>query len=89
MATVACHIYRELYHTNRTVKVHSKQINEKSEGETYDFSVSDHDASVRASLLENGIATIPAKKDVDPGIQAVQERAEDRGGWETATFLHA
>lgn len=68
------YVYRELYHTNRTVKVHAEQINEKSEGESYEFSVSDHDASVRATLLENGIATIPARKDVDPGIQAVQER---------------
>jgi hypothetical protein len=36
--------------------------------------VADHDAEDRATLLENGISTIPARKDVNPGIEAVQER---------------
>lgn len=73
------YVYRELYHSKRTVKVHAAQINELSQGETYEFSVADHDAEDRATLLENDIATIPARKDVSPGIEAVQERLKDAG----------
>ncbi|AGA28393.1 phage terminase large subunit [Singulisphaera acidiphila] len=73
------YVYRELYHTKRTVKVHAAQINALSEGESYDFNVADHDAEDRATLLENGIATVHARKDVSPGIEAVQERLKDAG----------
>jgi PBSX family phage terminase large subunit len=73
------YVYRELYHTKRTVKVHAKQINELSEGESYEFSVADHDAEDRATLRENGIATIAARKEVNPGIEGVQERLKDAG----------
>jgi PBSX family phage terminase large subunit len=68
------YVYRELYHTKRTVRVHAEQINRLSGDETYEFTVADHDAEDRATLLEGGISTIPARKDVIPGIQAVQER---------------
>lgn len=73
------YVYRELYHTKRTVRVHAKQITELSGDERYEFSVSDHDAEDRATLLENGIATVPARKDVSPGIEAVQERLKSDG----------
>jgi phage terminase large subunit len=73
------YVYRELYHTKRTVRVHSEQIKELSGDEVYEFSVSDHDAEDRATLRENGISTVPARKDVSPGIEAVQERLKDAG----------
>lgn len=68
------YVYRQIYHTKRTVKVHAAQINELSGDEIYEFTVADHDAEDRATLEENGIHTIAANKAKLPGIEAVQER---------------
>ncbi|MCP5018899.1 MAG: terminase [Ketobacter sp.] len=69
------YMYREIYMSQRTVRVHAKQINELSRGETYAlYAICDHDAEDRATLEENGIYTIAAKKSVTMGIEAVMER---------------
>jgi PBSX family phage terminase large subunit len=81
------YVYRELYHTRRTVKVHAAQINKLSEGESYEFTVADHDAEDRATLLENGIATVAANKAVLPGIEAVQERLKIAGDKRARLFV--
>ena len=68
---------REIYHTQRTVKKHSETINKH---EKTKITVCDHDAEDRATLVENGIPNIQAKKAVSVGIDRVQERlavAED------------
>jgi PBSX family phage terminase large subunit len=81
------YVYRELYHTRRTVKAHAAEINRLSQGESYEFTVADHDAEDRATLLENGIATIPAQKAVGPGIEAVQERLKVAGDGKPRLFV--
>ena len=68
------YMYREMYHTQRTVKVHSAKINELSDGEYIEATICDHDAEDRATLVENGIRNVGARKAVQPGIQKVQER---------------
>jgi len=69
------YMYREIYMSQRTVKVHAEQINKLSEGERYALpSICDHDAEDRATLEENGIPTIPAIKSVRQGIDEVTER---------------
>ena len=73
------YLYREIYMTQRTVKVHSAQINTLSAGERIEQTVADHDAEDRATLHENGIYTIAAKKDISLGIQAVEERLKIQG----------
>lgn len=73
------YLYREIYMTRRTVKVHAEQIKQLSMDETYSYTVADHDAEDRATLRENGIDTIAAKKDISRGIQAVQERLKLQG----------
>ena len=73
------YLYREIYMTHRTVKVHAAQIRRLSAGETFVATYADHDAEDRATLAENGIKTIAAKKDISPGIQAVQERLKIAG----------
>lgn len=73
------YVYRELYHTKRTVKVHAAQINALSGDETYEFTVADHDAEGRATLTESGISTRAANKEVNRGIEAVQERIKVAG----------
>lgn len=68
------YLYREIYHTRRTVRKHSEQINALSQGENIDATICDHDAEDRATLEENGIITTAADKAVSTGIEEVQER---------------
>jgi PBSX family phage terminase large subunit len=81
------YLYREIYISQRTVRAHCVQINELSKGETYEATVADHDAEDRATMAENGIDTTPAKKDVSPGIQAVQERLNVQADGKPRLFL--
>lgn len=81
------YMYREIYYTQRTVKVHSKQINELSEGETITTTVCDHDAEDRATLKENGIASVAARKAIRPGIDAVTERLKVQGDGKPRIFI--
>jgi phage terminase large subunit len=66
-------MYREIYYTRRTVAQHAKQINRlsKNDGNIRD-TICDHDAEDRATLEENGIPNIPAKKAITLGIQNVE-----------------
>lgn len=81
------YLYRETYFTKRTVKVHAGQILALSGDERYEATVADHDAEDRATLHENGIATVPAFKDISPGIQAVQERLKVAGDGRARLFV--
>lgn len=81
------YLYRELYMTQRTVRVHCEQIKELSQDEVFEATVADHDAEDRATMLENGIDTLPAKKDISPGIQAVQERLKAQPDGKPRLFL--
>lgn len=81
------YLYREMYMTQRTVRVHAAHIKALSEGERYVTTISDHDASDRATLAENGIPTAPARKDVRRGIQKVQERLKVQGDGKPRLFL--
>ena len=67
------YLYREIYMTRRTVRVHAKKIHELTDCKV-EMVVADHDAEDRATLEENEIYTDIADKRVSPGIQAVQER---------------
>lgn len=66
--------YRELYVTGHLVEDLAAAINVLSEGEAIEYTVTDHDAEDRATLERYGIYSIPAKKTVLEGIQAVAER---------------
>jgi len=68
------YLYREMYMTRRTVRVHAGTINALSAGEIIETTVCDHDAEDRATLEENGIMTTAAQKAISVGIQRVQER---------------
>lgn len=81
------YLYREIYMTERTVKVHSEQIKRLSDGEKYAYTVADHDAEDRATLYENGIDTVPAIKEISPGIQTVQERLKVQGDGKPRLFI--
>lgn len=81
------YLYREIYMSRRTVKVHAQQINELSGHEWYGATVADHDASDRATLAENGITTVAAQKDVSVGIEKVQERLKVQGDNRPRLFI--
>ena len=66
------YLYREIYHTQRTVKTHAATILQFDEPIVQ--TICDHDAEDRATLYENGISNIAANKSVSVGIQRVQER---------------
>lgn len=68
--------YRQIYFTKRTVRAHAKQIIELTGNEQIEAWIADHDAEDRATLEENGIHTMPAKK--APGIKAGIARVEAR-----------
>lgn len=101
--------YREIYHTQRTVKVHSdtikrvesglgasewEEMNEaarnvywKNQGEKISATICDHDAEDRATLRENGIPSIAAKKDRAVGRDTVEERLKIAGDGKPRMFF--
>ena len=81
------YLYRELYYTQRTVKVHAEQINQLGAGLDYAATVADHDAEDRATLAENGIDSTPARKAIRPGIDAVTERLKVQGDGKPRLFV--
>ncbi len=67
-------LYRELYQSHGLVEDHAQTIAEHSEGESYEATITDHDAEGRATLERYGIPTTLAKKTLRSGIQAVTMR---------------
>lgn len=88
-------LYREFYHTQRTVDVHAAKIKATLTDEHGRWTepkpraiVCDHDAESRAVFgREMGIATIPANKKVTEGIQAVQMRLAPAGDGMPRLFI--
>jgi phage terminase large subunit len=68
------YLWHEIYMTRRTVAAHVPAIKAMIGGRTIEAIVADHDAEDRATLRENGLTTVAAKKDISLGIQTVQER---------------
>jgi len=74
------YMYREIFHTRRTVNTHARTILEAFEEDGQrPIAICDHDAEDRATLEEHGIDTDPAKKDRQAGQQTVYDViSEDR-----------
>lgn len=66
--------YREIYQTKRLVESLTPEIIKLTSDEFIEFTVADHDAEDRATMAAHGIYTVPAIKDVSPGVQAVKVR---------------
>jgi phage terminase large subunit len=67
------YFYREHYLGQTTVRRHSEIIKAMTGDEHISWTVADHDAEDRATLLENGIVTVPADKEVLKGIDHVAD----------------
>jgi PBSX family phage terminase large subunit len=79
--------YREIYYTGRLVEDHAAQIRRLSEGERIETTVADHDAEDRATLERHGIPTVPAVKEISPGIQALAARLREAGDGKPRIFF--
>jgi phage terminase large subunit len=81
------YLYRELYGTQRIVEDWAADIKRLSEGETIEATVADHDAEDRATLERHEVPTVPANKEISPGIQAVQARLRKAGDKKARLFV--
>ena len=81
------YLYREIYKTQRLVEDHARDILRLSEGEIIEKTVADTDAEDRATLERYGVYTLPAKKDVSPGIQSVKQRLVKSGDGKPRIYL--
>jgi phage terminase large subunit len=71
------YVYREIYQTKTIVEDHAKVMKRVIDQDTARprYIICDHDAEDRATLERHlHYSTVPAKKDVKPGIEAVQTR---------------
>jgi phage terminase large subunit len=66
------YIYNEHYEAQQTLAHHATCIKRISGNECYRCTWADHDAQDRFEFKKLGIDTVPAKKDVHLGIEAVQ-----------------
>lgn len=72
------YMYREIFHTRRTVNTHSVAILEAFEKDGLrPIAICDHDAEDRATLEEHGIYTEAAKKDRQAGQQTVYDLIDE------------
>lgn len=89
------YLYREIYHTQRTVDQHAKQILSLVRNERGSWTeprprsiVCDHDAEGRATFENNiGQSTEPAHKSVLEGIECVQVRLRAAGDGRPRLFV--
>lgn len=81
--------YREIYRTQRLVEDHARDILALTADEPRPRAiVCDHDAEGRATLSKHlGMATIPARKAISPGLQAVSARLRVAGDGRPRLFF--
>lgn len=73
------YVYNEHYEAQQTLARHASEIKRISGTERYRCHWADHDAQERHEFKSLGISTIPAKKDVHLGIEAVQAALKVQG----------
>jgi phage terminase large subunit len=73
------YVYNEHYEAQQTLARHAGEIKRISGNERYRCHWADHDAQERHEFKSLGISTIPAKKDVHLGIEAVQAALKVQG----------
>lgn len=81
------YLYREIYHTQRLVEDHARDILQLSAGERIEATYADHDAEDRATLERYGIKTIAANKTVSAGIQQVQSMLNVQGNGKARLYI--
>ena len=73
------YVYNEHYEAQQTLARHAGEIKRISGKERYRCTWADHDAQDRHEFKQLGLPTIPAKKDIHLGIEAVQAALKVQG----------
>lgn len=85
------YLYREIYHSRVLMEDHARQVRRIIEetGEPWPTAIiCDHDAEDRATFERHlGMATVPARKTISDGIQAVQARLRPAGDGRPRLFI--
>jgi hypothetical protein len=81
------YVYAEHYQARETLAYHAERIKQTSGKEKYRCTWADHDAQDCRELKELGISTMPAKKDVHLGIEAVQSALKVQGDGKPRLFI--
>jgi len=81
------YVYQEHYRNQRLMRDHAATIKAYSNGDSYIDTWSDHDRQERAELDACGIETVPAKKNVNAGIEAVQRALMKRGNGKRGLYV--
>ena len=92
-------VYDEYYKAKTLIKHHAETIKEMTRNHEKMFldmdkfrpiitSLSDHERQTRAELHSQGIVTVPAKKDVEEGIQIVNRLLKIREDGKTSVYVH-
>lgn len=81
------YVYREWYKTGMIVSDHAERILALSTGERFEATVADHNREDRETLHKAKVHTIPARKDITLGIQAMEKRIRPAGDGKPRLFL--
>ena len=81
------YVYHEHYQAQETLAYHAERIKQISKGETYRCTWADHDSQDCHEFRQLGIPTVPAKKDVRAGIEAVQAALKVQGDGKPRLFI--
>lgn len=83
----ALYLYREVYMSGRIVQDHAEQIVRLTGDEVIDYTVADHDREDRETLHRYGVHTIPARKDIDRGIDSVKARLRVQANGKSRMYI--
>ena len=81
------YVYAEHYQARETLAYHAERIRQISGKEKYRVTWADHDAQDRHEFTKLGISTMPARKDVHLGIEAVQAALKVQGDGRPRLFI--
>ena len=81
------YVYAEHYQSQERLAVHAERIKAISGRGRYRATFCDHDAQERAELNACGIKSMPARKDVLLGIEAVQSALKVQGNGKARLFI--
>lgn len=81
-------MFREIYKSELLVEDAAKRIKALTpDGRDLEMSVADHDAEQAEVLKRYGVETMPAKKNVEAGIQSVKSRLNPQDDGQPALFI--
>ncbi len=81
------YVYSEHYKAQQTLGYHAERIKQISLRDQYAATWADWDAQDRAELESHGIKTTAARKDIHPGIEAIQKVLKVQGDGRPRLFI--